>query len=132
MLCHACQLGKHVRLPFYHLESVVESIFDIVHSDVWTYPVTSISGIKYYVMFLDHFSQFLWVYPLHYTSDAFSKFLHFRAYVNTQFNCEIKAFQCDHGREFDNSSVHDLFAINDMHIRFFALVPPNKMGSRNV
>ena len=59
MLCHACQLGKHVRLPFYHLESVVESIFDIVHSDVWTSPITSIGGIKYYVLFLDYFSQFL-------------------------------------------------------------------------
>ncbi|GJV89480.1 ribonuclease H-like domain-containing protein [Tanacetum coccineum] len=33
VLCHACQLGKHVRLPFVML---VKSCFDIVHSDLWT------------------------------------------------------------------------------------------------
>ncbi|GKC11575.1 ribonuclease H-like domain-containing protein [Tanacetum coccineum] len=35
-LCHACQLGKHTRLPFYSSESNVGSVFDIIHSDLWT------------------------------------------------------------------------------------------------
>ncbi|GKA98470.1 hypothetical protein Tco_0826407 [Tanacetum coccineum] len=33
-LCHACQLGKHVRLPFVSSDTVVTSCFDIIHSDV--------------------------------------------------------------------------------------------------
>ncbi|GJV58863.1 ribonuclease H-like domain-containing protein [Tanacetum coccineum] len=33
-LCHACQLGKHTRLPFYSYESNVASVFDIIHSDL--------------------------------------------------------------------------------------------------
>lgn len=61
MLCHACQLGKHVRLPLVSSESIVNSLFDIVHSDLWTSPLPSISGIKYYVLFLDHFSHYVWV-----------------------------------------------------------------------
>ncbi|GJY24077.1 ribonuclease H-like domain-containing protein, partial [Tanacetum coccineum] len=32
-LCHACQLGKHVRLPFVSSSTIVSSCFDIVHSD---------------------------------------------------------------------------------------------------
>nr|GEU77427.1 ribonuclease H-like domain-containing protein [Tanacetum cinerariifolium] len=51
-LCHACQLGKHVRHPFLHSTSIVENTFDIVHSDVWTSPIPSVSGFNYYVLFL--------------------------------------------------------------------------------
>ncbi|GJY07385.1 ribonuclease H-like domain-containing protein [Tanacetum coccineum] len=71
-LCRACQLGKHVRHPFLHSTSIVENTFDIVHSDVWTSPIPNVSGFKYYILFLDHFSHFLWVYPLQKNSDAFN------------------------------------------------------------
>ncbi|GKB35278.1 ribonuclease H-like domain-containing protein [Tanacetum coccineum] len=96
-LCHACQLGKHARLPFVSSSSIVSSCFDIVHSDVWTSPISSLFGFKYYVLFLDHFSQYVWVYPLLHKSDVLAKFLLFRNYVRTQFKCEIRSFQCDHG-----------------------------------
>nr|GEW61157.1 ribonuclease H-like domain-containing protein [Tanacetum cinerariifolium] len=43
VLCHACQLGKHVRLPFVSSHTSVTSRFDIVHSNVWTSPITSLS-----------------------------------------------------------------------------------------
>ncbi|GJX89479.1 ribonuclease H-like domain-containing protein [Tanacetum coccineum] len=102
VLCHACQLGKHVRLPFVSSETVVDSSFDIIHSDVWTSPIPSLSEFKYYVLFLDHYSQFVWTFPLINKSDVLSKFVLFRNYVRTQFQCEIRSFQCDHGSEFDN------------------------------
>ncbi|GJU44260.1 ribonuclease H-like domain-containing protein [Tanacetum coccineum] len=77
-ICHACQLGKHVKLPFHSSDSIVEHRFDIIHSDLWTSPIISSSGFKYYVLFLDHFSHYLWIYPLRSKSDMFAKFLHFR------------------------------------------------------
>nr|GEY74922.1 ribonuclease H-like domain-containing protein [Tanacetum cinerariifolium] len=36
---HACQLGKHVRLSFFSLNSVVTHSFKIVYSDIWTSPI---------------------------------------------------------------------------------------------
>ncbi|GJY70348.1 ribonuclease H-like domain-containing protein [Tanacetum coccineum] len=95
-LCHACQLGKHAKLPFNNSESSVHSVFEIIHSDIWTSPIPSESGIKYYAIFLDHFSHFVWVYPLHKKSDLFDNFVAFRAYVNKQFNVDIKAFTVCH------------------------------------
>ncbi|GJV82826.1 ribonuclease H-like domain-containing protein [Tanacetum coccineum] len=118
VLCHACQLGKHVKLPFVSLSSSVTSCFDIVHSDLWTSPIPSLSGFQYYVLFLDHYSQYVWVYPLMNKSDVLSKFLLFRNYVRTQFKCEIKSFQCDHGGEFDNHAFHKLFNDNGIQFRF--------------
>ncbi|GKA39501.1 ribonuclease H-like domain-containing protein [Tanacetum coccineum] len=117
-LCHACQLGKHTKLPFYSSESNVGSVFDIIHSDLWTSPISSESGIKYYAIFLDHFSHYVWVYPLLHKSDLFDTFVTFRAYVNKQFNVDIKALQCDHGGEYDNTRFHNLFRQNGMQFRF--------------
>ncbi|GJW16139.1 pyrophosphate-energized vacuolar membrane proton pump-like protein [Tanacetum coccineum] len=38
-ICHACQLGKHVNLPFVSSDTRVSSCFDIIHSDIWTSPI---------------------------------------------------------------------------------------------
>ncbi|GJU94698.1 retrovirus-related pol polyprotein from transposon TNT 1-94 [Tanacetum coccineum] len=41
-LYHACQLGKHVRLLFASSDTLVTSCFDIIHSDAWTSPISSL------------------------------------------------------------------------------------------
>ncbi|GJS17818.1 ribonuclease H-like domain-containing protein [Tanacetum coccineum] len=117
-LCHAYRLGKHVRLMFASSESIVTRSFEIVHSDIWTYPIVSSCGFKYYVLFLDHYSHYLWIYPLRTKSEVFQKFLHFRSYVNNQFNSDVAAFQCDHGSEFDNTNLLNLFDQNGIQVRF--------------
>ena len=43
-VCHACQLGRHVRLPFDSSQSRPLNKFDLIHCDLWTSPVTSMSG----------------------------------------------------------------------------------------
>lgn len=103
MVCSACQLGKQIKLPFFPSNTEVSQPFELVHSDIWTSPLASISGIRYYVLFLDHFTHYLWVYPLRRKSEVFSKFLHFHAFVQTQFNCHVKSFQCDNGEEYNNT-----------------------------
>jgi transposase InsO family protein len=57
-------------------------------------------------------------YPLRNKSDTFSKFAQFCSFVKTQFKVEIKAFQFDHGGEFDNHTLQRLFDKNGIHIRF--------------
>ncbi|GJT37091.1 ribonuclease H-like domain-containing protein [Tanacetum coccineum] len=66
----------------------------------------------------DHFSHFVWVYPLHKKSELFDNFVAFRAYINKQFNVDIKALQCDHGGEYDNTRFHDLFRQNGIQFWF--------------
>ncbi|GJW72919.1 ribonuclease H-like domain-containing protein [Tanacetum coccineum] len=46
VLCHACQLGKHVRLSFVSSSTVISSCFDIIYSDVWTSPILSLLEIE--------------------------------------------------------------------------------------
>lgn len=109
-LCHACQLGKQVRLPFYNSSSVVSQPFELIHSDLWTSPVSSISGIKYDLIFLDDYSHFVWVYPIKRKSDVFSRYLHFSVIVHSHFQRGISFLQCNNGRKFDNRHFRDHFA----------------------
>jgi hypothetical protein len=51
--CEPCQMAKNKRLPFF--KSSRESSFplQLVHSDVWQSPVVSLSGYRYFVIFID-------------------------------------------------------------------------------
>ncbi|GJT64473.1 ribonuclease H-like domain-containing protein [Tanacetum coccineum] len=53
VLWHACQLGKHV--PFVSSSTLVQSCFEMVYSDLWTSPISNLSGSKYYC---DHGGEF--------------------------------------------------------------------------
>jgi hypothetical protein len=57
--CHACQLVKHTRLPFHSSSHHAEHPFDLIHLDLWTSPVVSVSGSKYYLVILDDFTHYL-------------------------------------------------------------------------
>jgi histone deacetylase 1/2 len=116
-VCHACQLGRHIRLPFHTSGSRASSAFDLIHCDLWTSPVISVSGYKYYLVILDDYSHFLWTFPLKLKSDTFPTLSHFFAYAHTQFGASIKAIQCDNGREFDNSSSRTFFLTHGAQLR---------------
>ena len=111
--------------------SKVSSTFEIIHSDLWTSPIPSLSGIRYYVLFLDQFSHFLWIYPLRNKSDVFSKFLQFHTYVKTQFEKHIKSLQCDNGGEYKNSQFHDFFAKHGIQFRFSCPYTSQQMADWN-
>lgn len=117
-MCHACKVGKNTRLPFLSSSTIVSAPFQIIHSDIWTFPVSSTSGFKYYLLFLDHYTHYTWVYPLHRKSDTFAKYLHFSAYVRTQFKCSIKALQCDNGGEYTSRAFLDHLAATGTDICF--------------
>jgi IS30 family transposase len=75
-----------------------------MHLDLWTSPVVSVSGSKYYLVILDDFTHYLWTFPLNLKSDTFTTLSNFFAYMSNQFGRKVKVIQCDNGREFDNSS----------------------------
>ena len=116
-LCHSCQLGKHVRLPFSSSTSYSTTPFEIVHCDVWMSPVASISGSRYYLVILDNFSHFCWTFPLAHKSEVHKHITHFCNFVQTQFGLSVKSIQADNGTEFVNRTLTDLFSARGIHLR---------------
>jgi hypothetical protein len=78
ILCHACQLGRHTRLPFNASSSHTTHIFQLIHCDLWTSPITSVSGHNFYLVILDDYSHYIWTFPLRLKSDTFSTISLFR------------------------------------------------------
>lgn len=68
--CSSCPIGKYSKLPFYDSLSFTYLPFDIIHSDLWTSPLVSSSGHRYYVLFLDDYRKFLWTIPIAKKSQA--------------------------------------------------------------
>lgn len=85
--CHACSSAKAKTLSFPLHSNKTSSCFELAHSDVWgVTPVISRCGYKYFIIFINDFSRFTWVYFLHSKSDAFTIFSQFVALMRTQFN----------------------------------------------
>jgi hypothetical protein len=110
-------VGKHIRLPFSSSSNHAAKAFDLIHIDLWTSTVVSVSGSKYYLIILGDFTHYLWTFPLKLKSDTFTTLSNFFAYVGTQFGSTVKAIQCDHGREFDNSSTRTFLLSKGTQLR---------------
>jgi len=63
-ICQSCIYGKHVKLPFSISNSTISKPFDIIHSDLWTSPILSSAGHKYYLFFLDDYTYFVWTFSI--------------------------------------------------------------------
>ncbi|KAI3690613.1 hypothetical protein L2E82_48745 [Cichorium intybus] len=117
-LCNSCELSKHTRLPFNDSNSSTFAPFDIIHCDLWTSPVISKSGYKYYMVLIDNFTHYVWIYPLKYKSETFTNFQKFHKFIHTQFNRKIKSFQCDLSGEFDNNDFKTFAHTHGLVFRF--------------
>ncbi|CAH9077265.1 unnamed protein product [Cuscuta europaea] len=107
--CVSCKLGKSHRIPFQDVIHNFIASLQLIHSYVWQSPILSNLEFKYYVSFIDDFSRFTWVYPMHKKSEVFTHFCNFQNLVENLFDCKIKCFQSDGGGEFVNSSFQNHF-----------------------
>lgn len=76
-----------------------------IHCDLWgPAPVHSFQYMKYYVLFIDDCTRFIWSFPLLQKSNFFSVFIKSERMIENQFSTKIKIFQCDGGGEFQSKS----------------------------
>ena len=88
-------------MPFNNSESISNSIFQLIHSDIWgPSPVTSISGSRYFVVFIDNYSRFSWIFPMKSRSEILSIYYNFAKMVETQFSKHIKTFRSNNALEY--------------------------------
>jgi hypothetical protein len=60
--CVSYQLVKQPALSFNNNNSFSHASFDLIHYDIWGPRSTvTVSGSKYYVIFVDDFSRYKWI-----------------------------------------------------------------------
>ncbi|KAM1789243.1 hypothetical protein ACFX11_039423 [Malus domestica] len=102
--CDTCVLAKshHVSYPLNSHNSAIP--FGLVHSDVWRPSlITTSSGIRSFVTFIDDCTQMTWLYLLKHKSDVFMVFKTFHTMVQTQFSTRIRILRFDNGSEYVNN-----------------------------
>ena len=58
------------------------------------------ASIKGYVLFVDDFSRYSWIFPVQFKHQVFDIFFKFKLLVENMFLSKIKAFQSDGGWEY--------------------------------
>ena len=94
-------IRKTTALPFNNSDSISKSIFELIHSDVWgPSPVASIGGSRYFVVFIDDYSHYSWIFQMKSRSEILPIYSNFAKMVETQFFKRIKTFQSDNALEY--------------------------------
>ena len=74
---------------------------ELIHPDVFVpMNVKSRGSFEYFVIFIDDYSRYVYVYLMQYNSDTFEKFKEYRAEVENQFGKTIKTLRSDRGGEY--------------------------------
>ena len=77
------------------------SPLELIHSDVWgPAPLISNNGFRYYVLFVDDYSRFTWVYFLHSKDELVRVFTLFKSQVENLLKSSIKILRTNGGTEY--------------------------------
>lgn len=70
-----CLIHKIHKTPFSLTSFATTKSLELVFSNIWTSPILSVDAYKYYVIFVDHFTHYIWVYPICKKSDTKEVFI---------------------------------------------------------
>jgi len=99
--CVSCSSVKSHKLPFSSSSLISKQPLEIVYTDVWgPTPTRSLDGFLYYLVFVDHFSKYTWLFPLKNKSDVSFVFSQFKNVVEKFFKFPIVSLYSDNGGEF--------------------------------
>ncbi|KAM1086604.1 hypothetical protein ACFX2B_012093 [Malus domestica] len=125
--CSNCVLGKCAKLPFQNSICHSSRSLELVHADVWgPAPLSSISGYRFYVIFVDDLTKYTWLYPLKHKSEVFQVFVHFQALVENLSGHKIGTLRCDSGGEFISTQFKQHLSSHGIHQHFSCPYTPQQ------
>lgn len=123
-------MGKSVKPPFSSSTFIAKFPLEIIHLDVWSASNSSISGL-YYVLFVDNFSRYSWVYPIRFKYEVFAIFVKFKSLVENMFTSRIKTFQTNEGGEYTNNVFRAFLETHGINHRLTCPHHPEQNGLAN-
>jgi transposase InsO family protein len=106
LVCTACQTAKQPALSFNKSTSISASPFDLVHSDIWgPAPTPTMGGSRYFVIFIDDYSRFTWIYMMKNRHELPQIYINFAKMIQTQFSKAIKVLRRDNAMEYRDSKI---------------------------
>lgn len=95
----------------------------------WGYSPTSlINGARFYLIIVDDFSKYTWLYPMASKSQTIDIFRSFKSLVENMLNPKIKADQSDGGGEFTSHWFRAFLSSNGISHRISCPYTPEQNG----
>jgi transposase InsO family protein len=127
--CELCIRGKHHRNPFPQRASHRAKLFlERIHSDLHQLPVATSTGFCYWLLFIDDYSRYFWIYLLRKKSETFDVFTQFKAMVEKQFDQSILCLHGDKGGEFIGIKWDTFFVQHGIRHKHTVKVLPQQDG----
>ena len=131
--CETCQFAKQTRVPYPLQPYKIFKPFSLIHSDIWgPSRINNISGVRWFITFIDDHTRVSWVFLLKEKSNATNIFQNFHKMVETQFQTKIQFLRTDNGQEYFNNTLGPYLVENVIFHQSSCVDTPNKMVSLNV
>ena len=90
-LCSSCSINKAHQQPFLTNSLQSHAPLELIYTDVWgPTHYKGINGSRYYLILVDHFTKYMWFYPMATKFGVFTIFPYFKKLVETHFQTKIK------------------------------------------
>ena len=91
--CTSCYFGKQTKLPFNNSDSFSFAPFDLIHYDIWGPASVPIEGrSRYFVIFMNDFSRYTWIYLFYRRFELVSIYQHFIKWLKHSLIALSKSF----------------------------------------
>jgi transposase InsO family protein len=130
MICSACQAGKQVGTHHPHKNIMTtDRPLELLHMDLFG-PIAyiSISGSKYYLVIVDDYSRFTWIFFLQEKSQTQETLKGFLRRAQNEFELRIKKIRSDNGTEFKNSQIEGFLEDEGINHEFSSPYTPQQNG----
>eukprot|EP00253_Pinus_taeda_P002283 PITA_02283 len=106
-----CALGKYAKATFPRSKNRANNVLGLIHSDICGPMSTkALSGVEYFLTFIDDHSRKTWIYFLKTKDEVFCRFKEFKAPVENLTGKKIKVLRSDNGGEYVDNDFADFCA----------------------
>jgi transposase InsO family protein len=129
-ICSKCQEGKQVGTHHPHKNIMTtDRPLELLHMDLFD-PIAyiSIGGSKCYLVIVDDYSRFTWVFFLQEKSQTQETLKGFLRRVQNKFGWRIKKIRSDNGTEFKNSQIEGFLEEEGINHEFSSPYTPQQNG----
>ena len=120
-ICPGCLKGKMVNRPFLPTERRATKPFQLIHSDLKSFPIDSYHKYKYSIVFFDDYTSHAWTVNMRTKDAAIAATSRFLAMVETQYNSRVIQWMSDAGGEYKSTAFDNM--LKDRGIMILQSVP---------
>ncbi|PKU77959.1 Retrovirus-related Pol polyprotein from transposon TNT 1-94 [Dendrobium catenatum] len=128
-VCAVCKASKSHKLAFKHSSVSTSVPLVVLYLDVWgPSPVSSNQGYKYYLLIVDEYFRFTWLFLLCAKSETTNIIINCKTLIENHLPFKIKCPQTDGGTEFVNTELSAFLQKNGIMQQISCPYTPEQNG----